>query len=825
MHASKTRMLFATIMIPFVMRASNANANSIGTATSPTLWTRPASAATLTSAGQHDQGMSECVDNPSTHPAQGQSTDGGGGGSGWCKENYDGLGNCNPEVNPTFAVLQCAGTCAEKFPSYDYACYKPAQPREQEQGQEQTAHAAGRKQRGSSSSRRGRREDAESTTLAETFKASERTSEHSCAVAAFETANAAADVQVLQASGGGTDSGASTSAWCTSCPEGYKGAALMPDGLQLKNGSLLLSDCTTCSPETHTKVVDVVTSQSWCTTTDCIPECAAGQYYKFDVQTHTSWNGWSASITAGSYENWESSCRMQELDAGALAPDSADRLRCVPCPAGTFAEAPGKRFECTPCTASGLVGAEFEEDSAEGISNPAECYKLTTLKASSELAFCTDYVGIEAVTSITLDQCAAYADENGLVFSAEPQCQDENPAQCDSLLVTSGLDCSQTLPIDGKPTKIENYCKFSCKSCWAPETENGGKRSIQDMPTGCVQMEGGANEIRYFTADENDAEVGFYTYNGLQPFAPICKKHICDVITNATLADDFWSLSEGDACRGPACLQATRAADDVAVLAANASSSIAVVGPLDFFDPSCAFTSKWAADQADSMNIEYLLFYTAAAAIAGSCAFCWCVFALCISVDGGRHGCCGDDHDKYEHSNPVVHSFYASMLAGFAASRLFDMMSDWALYYISFHNQLFTECSIYLFKPDPEMIKRVSLAFCIIGTILTPFDLLSLTFRYDAFTKSSPEKGRFFMVALCTCMVVWLEDVPQLILSVMYLETVNDPQCIFNTTAADRTEYNQIAFVSLILSAVSLAINIGIGAHFLIKSPMCCGSD
>jgi len=273
------------------------------------------------------------------------------------------------------------------------------------------------------------------------------------------------------------------------------------------------------------------------------------------------------------------------------------------------------------------------------------------------------------------------------------------------------------------------------------------------------------------------------------------------------------------ACRGPECPQAMRRLSATNITKEDLLGQ-EIAGELEYFQPACSRTAKWAEIQGNEEKAAYKIFYLAAFSIAGSCFAIWWILSLCISVDGGC-GPCGGGHDKYENSNCLTHNFWAMTIAGFAASRVFDMMSDWALYEISLANPIFEECSEVLLKPDVEIVRRISLAFCIIGTILTPFDLLSLGFRYDAWTRNQPDIGNYGTIAFCTCLVVWLEDVPQLVLSKMYLDTVNDPGCIFNATEADREQYNEVAEISLGLSAASLAVNFGIGVHFLWQSEVC----
>jgi hypothetical protein len=147
------------------------------------------------------------------------------------------------------------------------------------------------------------------------------------------------------------------------------------------------------------------------------------------------------------------------------------------------------------------------------------------------------------------------------------------------------------------------------------------------------------------------------------------------------------------------------------------------------------------------------------------------------------------------------------LLALFATIRVWDTMSDWAMWSITLHNDRFTKYSKHGNDEDTggdgtfKQIQTASLVFTILGTILLLLDLGTLIRRFSDGTKSK----KFVGFGMCT--IVFVEDVPQLVLSMVYLISVDGFDGVDSGDA--------LALACFALSIVSLLMNGVIGCKNL----------
>ena len=202
-------------------------------------------------------------------------------------------------------------------------------------------------------------------------------------------------------------------------------------------------------------------------------------------------------------------------------------------------------------------------------------------------------------------------------------------------------------------------------------------------------------------------------------FTPACKAHICE--GNATTSDAVLSVSKGDASR-----------DD------NLAYTI----------PECRLSFRGMTEQMKAArDLNNKTFIPIAIVLSIICMF----IAAMITKD--------DLQMKW--------IFFGVGL------RTFDMQTDWGFYSISLEDQGFQEFAIYgdetasdydptelLTADELVTMRRTCLAFCIIGTLLTPFDILGNLFRTD---------GSHSFAMLISILILAFEDIPQLHLNVKYI--------------------------------------------------------
>ena len=148
-------------------------------------------------------------------------------------------------------------------------------------------------------------------------------------------------------------------------------------------------------------------------------------------------------------------------------------------------------------------------------------------------------------------------------------------------------------------------------------------------------------------------------------------------------------------------------------------------------------------------------------------------------------------------------SNYNLPLALFATLRVWDTMSDWAMWAITLQNDRFTKFSEYGTDGDNtfKRIQIASLVFTILGNVLLLFDLATLLRR---FSSDASDSG----VGPTMCGIVFLEDIPQLVIAIMYLISVDG----FVGVDSD----DALAVASLVLSIISLLINGFLGGVYLL---------
>jgi len=129
--------------------------------------------------------------------------------------------------------------------------------------------------------------------------------------------------------------------------------------------------------------------------------------------------------------------------------------------------------------------------------------------------------------------------------------------------------------------------------------------------------------------------------------------------------------------------------------------------------------------------------------------------------------------------------------------RSFDMFSDWAFFAISLRKGGAFALAYAADGGDPDQVWNVSLAFCVLGSLLYFPDLWGFFKRVDPDADASSARKS----ATITATVFFLEDLPQLVLNAgIYLPTLG-------LKAAD-----PVAIFALVMSGLSLVLNVGLFA-------------
>lgn len=136
------------------------------------------------------------------------------------------------------------------------------------------------------------------------------------------------------------------------------------------------------------------------------------------------------------------------------------------------------------------------------------------------------------------------------------------------------------------------------------------------------------------------------------------------------------------------------------------------------------------------------------------------------------------------------------LFALFVAFRVFDLMSDWGMYSISLASY-----------HTGTALRHASLAFSIIGSILLVVDLKTMRERAGHWFGVDDGSESLKKIGYGMLSIVLLEDLPQMIISIIYLLDISEE----GRKAAD----DPIAITSLVLSGISMLINAFIGIRSL----------
>jgi hypothetical protein len=145
------------------------------------------------------------------------------------------------------------------------------------------------------------------------------------------------------------------------------------------------------------------------------------------------------------------------------------------------------------------------------------------------------------------------------------------------------------------------------------------------------------------------------------------------------------------------------------------------------------------------------------------------------------------------------------LLALFATLRVWDTMSDWAMWSITLQNDRFVKFSTMGSDEDAggdDTFKKMQIAalvFTIVGTILLIVDLGTLRGRFSSDKHVASNSG----IGYGMCSIVIFEDIPQLVITLLYLVSVDGFEGIDSK--------DSVAIASLTLSVISLLLNGGLG--------------
>lgn len=368
------------------------------------------------------------------------------------------------------------------------------------------------------------------------------------------------------------------------------------------------------------------------------------------------------------------------------------------------------------------------------------------------------------LTELSKQECKQFAEEfrdEGLVYSDEPPCQDE-AGKCsgengDNNYVR-GIGCNNQFESIDTITNVttiivvNDICPFTCGAC---KSLSNSTSYVDAAPTGCVVVatETSATIVRYYSPTQTptvDNPIVESMYTGEQ-FRPACKAHICEL--NTTTSDAVLFVSQGDASR-------------------DAST-------LEFAIPTCGPNVRqinmWLASETRANN---QIFIPTAVGITA------------ISMVGA-----------YFYIGDVPHRFQFVVFA--VGLRLFDVVTDWGNYVVNIRGKLF---AFAYGDQDPDTADanvqsmiRLTLAICILSTMLTPFDI------WGASQRVTDGLQRSWLIIV----VLLIEDVPQLGITINYMNQVYSAM-ISNDyyTANDYIKIDIIALISLAASVGNLLYSI-----------------
>ena len=146
------------------------------------------------------------------------------------------------------------------------------------------------------------------------------------------------------------------------------------------------------------------------------------------------------------------------------------------------------------------------------------------------------------------------------------------------------------------------------------------------------------------------------------------------------------------------------------------------------------------------------------------------------------------------------------------ALRVMDVATDWGLLLISLQSQAFeAACDSAGF--DYVKLRTACCAFSIVGTLLAPLDIWG---SFQRMVLNQPDISSWVVLTISI-----LEDLPQLVINVVYLSVMNrykqemDKQ--FEVTGENETAvkpFDEISIISLLASAANICFNI----HLMIST-------
>jgi hypothetical protein len=361
------------------------------------------------------------------------------------------------------------------------------------------------------------------------------------------------------------------------------------------------------------------------------------------------------------------------------------------------------------------------------------------MKASIAVGFCT---GLDSGSSLHFTKlangtdCQRYARTKELSFSlALPPCEDLATteickSQCDAARAAG--QAVQLTTKNGEQASAAEACKVTCDLCASGSTLDLPK------PSGCV-LEHGSNAsdpstgtLRYYTAEERKRYLGIN-------YTPICEAFVCNI-----------PLQEVE-------IEATM--DSV---------------------PTCAYGSEFiGAKQEEEGNTYRYFYYITVGSIS---------FIVCLAYSCSKHCCCRAGCNDWKWPKWPTHKL---IWIGLVA-RLSDLATDWAFLLINIRGDLFenrvnpevTDRVGHgsIFDPtvefDLDTFKVVALFVCIVGSILTPIDILSKAPACQSRSEGAgislgcSRLGRKSAVVI-GFLVILAEDLPQILISSVFIKQMN----------------------------------------------------
>lgn len=198
---------------------------------------------------------------------------------------------------------------------------------------------------------------------------------------------------------------------------------------------------------------------------------------------------------------------------------------------------------------------------------------------------------------------------------------------------------------------------------------------------------------------------------------------------------------------------------------------------------------------------QYQLFLSIAIPLAACCCCCtywintrWCIVRDdWMEVDSDECLFCNIPWGICFGRNRGWFTWSPSMkLAILSAFKLFDLMSDWGLYGIELQ-----KCDV-----DCQDLRRTSLGFCIVGSLLLVFELMTIHQRTADLDSADDVTGKIMLL------VVLLEDIPQIGIAGAYMNRAGH--------GTDLYEISSVAILTMVLSVLNLIYNLAVGCLYTI---------